>query len=162
MSEDNQLDLRIVGGNEFTAVCCVECLADFAAFFSSDRNILQVWIAARKSPRRGSRLNKTGMYPPVCISEQGQRIGIARFQFRGGAVIENFCRKLINGGKLLKHGNIRRVACLCFFTGRQLPFGEQHFLQLLRGGDVKRMADQLVNFRFVPCKRIRQFFRKCG
>ena len=24
------------------------------------------------------------------------------------------------------------------------------------------MADQLVNFRFVPCKRIRQFFRKRG
>ena len=71
MSEDNQLDLCIVGGNQFTAVRCVERLADFAAFFSSDRNILQVRIAARKPPRRSSRLNKTGVYPPVCIGEQG-------------------------------------------------------------------------------------------
>ena len=56
MGHDAQLDLRVIGGNQFLAGCCDEGLADATAFGGADRDVLQIGVGRRQPPSRGYRL----------------------------------------------------------------------------------------------------------
>src|SRR4051794_28225142 len=56
MGQQAQLDLRIVRPHEQPSPTRDETTADVAAKLTSDRNVLQVWIARREPARRRDRL----------------------------------------------------------------------------------------------------------
>jgi hypothetical protein len=75
MGEQAQLDLRIVGRDQFVSRLGDESLADLAAFLGADRDVLQIGIVRREPPGRGHRHAVAGMHP----AGLGIDLGLQRF-----------------------------------------------------------------------------------
>ena len=91
VSQDPQLNLRIVGCEEFPAIGAgTKGRTDFATFGGTDWNVLQIRITGTEPPGGSNNLIERGMHA-ACgrIYQLGQRVDIRVEQFRELAILDN-------------------------------------------------------------------------
>ncbi len=132
MSQNAQLDLRIVGGHQHI-ICLrrLKCLANAFSFLSLDGNILQVGLCAAQPSGGSDRLIEGGVYLPCLPIHQLQNpIYIGGFQFGQLPIGQNIFDKLIILRQSVQYLRIGGIACFCTFYYRQTHFFKQNHTQL--------------------------------
>ena len=140
VGQDAQLDLGVVGADQRPALLGQEGLADPAAERGSDRNVLQVWIAARQAPGGGDGLVEVGVHPAgFGFHQLGQRLHIGASQLGQGAVLQHQGHHGMVVLQLLQHGGIGAPAGLGAprLLAVEAQGVEQQLAQLLGGGQVE-------------------------
>ena len=147
---DAELNLRVIRRQEAMPRGRDKGLAHAPPFLRADGNVLKVGVGGRQAPRGRHRLVIGGVNAPrlrVHLLRQGVRVGA--LELRQGAVAHDHRRERIVVGQLRQH-RLRRGgrALWRLLQHRQLELVVEHFLKLLRGGEVKGTSSQLVGLRF--------------
>ena len=77
-SQHAQLDLRIVGVHQQTALTRDEKSAHFSAKFFTHRYILHIWLGRTDAPRARFRLLEDAMHPPISVYLLEQAVDVGR------------------------------------------------------------------------------------
>ena len=104
MRHDAQFYLRVVGGHEFVAGLADKGLTDAPPGFSADGNVLQIRVNGRQAPGCRHGLLQTGVDATAArVYLLRQFVGVGRFEFAQGAMIENEARQVVVRGQFLQH-----------------------------------------------------------
>ena len=94
--EQAQLDLRVVGGEQNTALFGDEGGANLAAKFGANGNVLQVRISRREAAGGGIRLIESRVEASgIFAAKHRQRIDVGRLQLGELAVFEHQARDFV-------------------------------------------------------------------
>ena len=150
MRHNAQLDLGIVGGNNFIAITGNKGLTNAAAFLVTNRNILQIRITGRKPSCCCYGLMVRGVHAPgLRVHHLRQFVGVSGFQFAQTAMFHQHFRQFVAVREFLQHVFIGgRRAFRRFLQHRQAEFIEQNVLQLFRGRQIEWLPRQFVRLHF--------------
>ena len=148
VGQDPQIDLRIVAGHKDMSLLRDKCLADALSLLGADGDILQVRVAAGKSPGGSNRLVEGGMHP-ACFRmyQAGQLFHIGGLQLAQVAVDEHCLGQLMKG-ELFKHLDIGGIACLGLAAMRQLELVKEYLSQLPGRIDIEFLAGKFIDLFF--------------
>ncbi len=145
MSENPQLDLRVIGRQEPPAgPARDECLADLTAVLGADRDILQVGVARAQPAGRGDALIERRVNSAVLgMHQTGERVEVGALELRELAMPQKQGRKRVLERQLLQHllGGALLTAGRLLQRG-QFQLVEQHLAELRPRVDVERPARQ--------------------
>src|SRR5690606_28000633 len=100
MSQDAELNLRIVSTHDFMAGRSDKGLADFLPQFGANRDVLQVGVRRRKaSGRRNCLLPGSVDTPCLLADECGERVNVGALEFRNLADLEDDIWQLVFFGE---------------------------------------------------------------
>ena len=99
VSQDPQLELRIVGGDEFVALFGNKRLTNTLSQFGADRYVLQIRLRRAETTRCGDGLIETTVDAPVLADHSRQSIGVGRTQLVEFAVVYDVLSDLICRGE---------------------------------------------------------------
>ena len=148
VGHDAQLDLRVVGREEFAAVVGDEGLADLLAVLVADGDVLQVGVARAESAGGGDGLveRRVDASRPR-VDELGQGFGVGAQQLLQAAVLQYLAYDVVLAAEAFEHffgGDVLAGLGLLGFL-HQLEAVEEHFAHLLGRGDVEGSACQGVD-----------------
>ena len=162
MSEDPQIDLRIVGRQQHVIGLCHERPPDAAACLAAGWNILQVRIARAQPAGSRDRLMKGGMDPAGRrIDQLTERIRVGRLKFGQHPEFQQPPWQRMGAGQFLERIRIGRVPALALLDSfnREFQFGEQNLPQLDGRVEIKLAARCLVTIHLQPCQFLAEFVR---
>ena len=149
MREQAQLDLRVVHRQKDAALARRERRLDGTPQLRARRNVLQIGVARRQTPRRGDGLVVRGVHTPVTTAQRAQRVQIGRLNLGLLTPVQNQAHDLVVAGKVAQHLGVGRiVAALGLFEalGRKSHNIKQHVRELHGAADVKGLvAGQVAN-----------------
>ena len=145
MSQQPQLNLRVVGGEKLRAWRSGKGGANFAAKLGACGNILQIWIDRRKPSCRNSSSIEGGVYAGVGVGQKRQRVNISRFQLGQMPEFQHQPRNLVLFRQVFQHILRRGDGLSLATTGRcgQVQIRKQHLAKLLGRVDVEAPPSQL-------------------
>ena len=150
MRHNAQLNLGIVGGNNFIAITGNKGLPNSAPFLVTNRNILQIRITGRKPPGCRHGLMVRGVHAPgLWVHHLRQFVGVSGFQFAQATMLHQHFWQFVAVRQFFQHffiGGWR--AFRGFLQHRQAEFIKQNFLQLFRGCQIERLSRQFVRLHF--------------
>ena len=164
VGHDAQLDLRIVGREELTAVVGDERLAYLLAVFVAHGDVLQVRVARTEASRGRHRLVERGVDAPrVRVDQRGQGVDVGAQQLAQAAVVEDFLHDGVFRLQAFEHllgGDILAFALGLLGFVRHFQLVEEHLAHLLGRGYVEFLARQLVDFLLYLAHAGREVFRR--
>src|SRR5579875_2599312 len=98
VSQNPQLDLRVVGRKQNPSGISNKGAPDPASFLAARRNILKVGIGGAEAAGGGQRLVKRSMQPPI-LDQRRQTVDIGRFELGQSAIFQQLTRQFMELGK---------------------------------------------------------------
>ena len=167
MRHDAQFDLGIVRTRNHPARRRHKSFAHAAAFRRTDGDVLQVRVVAAQPTGHGHGLGIVGVHPACArVGQLGKFVGVGAFEFGQPAVLQQFGGQWVVFGQFFEHFFVG-AACAGsgFLDHGHTQFVEENFTQLLGAAQVKRLACDLVRFRFQLQDALAQFMAlrsQCG
>ena len=150
MGQHPQLDLGIVGVHQHLAVTRPEELAQVAADFGADRDILHIGLNGADAAGPGLGLLETGVNPAVLPHHLQKAVHIGGFQFGQLAVFQNIFNDGVFAPQGLQHVGIGGIAAFGLFAGGQPQLVKEDSPQLLGGVDVELLPCMGVDAGLQP------------
>ena len=116
MGQYPELDLGIVGVQEYKPVPGHKYLPDGPPQFHADGNILEVGLRAGNASSGCNGLVKAAVDPSVRAYEVSQALGIGGIELCIRPVVQDLLYHRIVGSQLLQYVGSRGVACFCLFS----------------------------------------------
>ena len=151
MCHQTKFNLAIVGTEEHLSFIRNESLAQFASQLISDRNILQIRVARRKSSRSSDCLVELCVNTTcTAIDVLRQSFDVGREQFFYTSVVENLIDDWRLVAEFLQHLFACRIlTALCFLRlGVELHFIKENHAYGFRGKRIEWMTCNLSDTRF--------------
>ena len=152
MSQDAQLDLRVVGRRAaaIPGRSGDERLADLAALLGAHRDVLEIGVArAEPAGRRDALIERRVDSPVVGMHELGQSVQVRALELRELAMLDQERGEGVLEGELLEHV-LRRalLAARGLLQRRQLELVEEHLAELGPRIDVEGAAGHGIDLGF--------------
>ena len=165
MRRQPQFDLAVIGREQHVAGLGDERIADLAAEFGADRDVLQVGIGRTQPPGLRADQAVAGVDAPRrWIDRRLQRLGICRFELRQLTPFEHLAGHLRSlRGEPLEDPDVGRIlAALAFAPALVAQLVEQDIAKLLGAADGERLACQRVDLGLQPGDGVGELGREPG
>ena len=147
---DAQLDLRVVGADDYGPGRRDEGLADTPPFRRAYRNVLQVGVAGAQATGHGDRLAVAGVHAAGRRVDAGrQLVAVGRLELRQRAVLQQRLGQRIVLGQLVEHllvGAGRAAGRL--LDRRQAELAEQDLADLLGAAEIEWLTGERMRLCF--------------
>ena len=157
MRHDAKFDLRIVGRDDDGPRFRNEGFAHAPAFFGSHRNVLEIRIHARQTPRHGGRLAKGRVHAPVARAHHlRELVEVGPAKLGETTVFENDLGERIVVGEFGQHLFVRRMSSRRgLLLGGKAHFLKEHLRELHGTREIEGVTRQCVglSLEFVDAKR---------
>ena len=147
MGQKPQLDLAIVGADQDVAGLSDEGLADLAALFGANRDVLQVRVRRGQPPGGGRGQREGGMDPPGARRDgRHQSLGIGAAQLGQLAPVQQDLGQGVAGqGQVFEHGGIGAPGPgRGLLAAGQAKLAKQYVADLFGAGQIERVTDNLL------------------